>query len=333
MRAARIAMLLTLALAPAAARAGDTPVSINCLDTVAVPGGVASVQVVLVRDGEAMVAGTQNNLEYNSSRFSIARGDCVINPAIGPGTEVDKELSQNVLDDPARVVAIVVSLETVNVIPPGLLYTCSFRVNADTPLGTYDIVTNHVVASNPNGMQLPVSAGNCQITVSEPTATATPTPRCRENEDCPSGQVCVDGECVTPTPTRTPTGCTNNDQCPPGQVCVNNMCVTPTPTGCTDNDQCPPGQVCVNNMCVTATPTPRCRDNNDCPSGEVCVNGMCEVATPTATPTTTRGGGGGGDGCNCEIDPNAPGSTTSVLAVVLPALLLLLRWRARRAGH
>src|SRR5262245_29283655 len=151
MRAARIALLFTLALAPAAARAGDTPVSINCLDAVGVPGGIASVQVVLVRDGEAMVAGTQNNLEYNSGRFSIARGDCVINPAIGPGTEVDKELQQNVLDDPARVVAIVVSLNTVNVIPPGLLYTCSFRVNADTPLGTYDVLTTHPIASTANG--------------------------------------------------------------------------------------------------------------------------------------------------------------------------------------
>ena len=99
-----------------------------------------------------------------------------------------------------------------------------------------------------------------------------------------------------------------------------------------NNDDCPDGQVCVNNHCVTPTPTPRCRTNNDCPDGQVCVDGMCEQATPTATPTTTVHHGGGGGGCNCEIDPNAGAWETShLLAMLLPALVLILRWRAGRA--
>jgi MYXO-CTERM domain-containing protein len=84
---------------------------------------------------------------------------------------------------------------------------------------------------------------------------------------------------------------------------------------------------------VTPTPTPQCRQNSDCPSDQVCIDGTCVTVTPTTTPTPTptfkRGGGGG---CNCEIDPGAPASPTAhVLAVLLPALLLALRWRSRRA--
>lgn len=340
MYALRIALLIALTVVPAAVRAGDTnPVTIACQDAVGIPGGMAAVQVVLMRDSEAQVAATQNDLQFDDTRFPIGPGGCVINPNIGPGSEADKELRDSILGDPPRVRVIIVSLETVEVIPPGLLYTCSFHVDEGTPLGTYPLVMSRAIASDPEGMQLPVTAGSCNIVVAEATPTNTPTPRCRENTDCPNGQVCVDGECVTPTPTPTPTGCSENDDCPPGQVCVNEQCVTPTPTatptGCTNNDDCAPGQVCVNNQCVTPTPTPRCRMNNDCPSGQVCIDGMCETVTPSpsATPTTTappqRKGGGG---CNCEIDPGAGDSPYSgVFAVLVPALVLLLRWRARRA--
>ena len=334
MHATRIALLFALVIAPAAVSAGEPiPVFINCQDAVGIPGGTASVKVTLTPGGEAVV-GTQNDLGFDSA-FGIARGDCFINPDIGPGTEANKELQQNILEDPPRVRGIIVSLDSVAVIPEGLLYTCPFRVPADMPEGNYDITNTHAVASNADGMQLPVSAGSCRIIVAAATPTATPTPRCRENEDCPDGQVCVDGECVTPTPTPTPEGCNNNDECPPGQVCVNHECVTvtPTPTGCANDDDCPDGQVCVNNHCVTPTPTPRCRTNDDCPDGQVCVDGMCEVATPTATPTNTVHFGGG-DGCNCEIDPNAGAWQTShLLAMLLPALVLMLRWRARRAAR
>ena len=113
--------------------------------------------------------------------------------------------------------------------------------------------------------------------------------------------------CVTPTPTKTPIGfCTDNEDCPVGQVCVNNHCVTPTPT---------------------PTPIGFCTGNEDCPNGEVCINNMCV----TVTPTKKKSGGGGG-GCNCEIDPSArSGRSGDVLAALLPALLLALRWRRGRA--
>jgi MYXO-CTERM domain-containing protein len=182
-------------------------------------------------------------------------------------------------------------------------------VNTDAPEGSYDLVNTNLIASTADGTRLPVNGGSCHIVVAVPTATPTPTPRCRTNDDCPSGEVCVDGTCVTATPTRTPPGF------------------------CNDDNDCPEGQVCVDHHCVTPTPTPQCHQDEDCPSGQVCVDGTCVTATPTVTPTnTSKPKGNGGGGCSCEIDPGAPLARTSdVLAVLLPALVLLLRWRARRA--
>ena len=103
--------------------------SINCQDAVGIPGGTADVEVSLA-PGDALVVGTQNDLGFDSA-FGITRGDCFINPAIGPGTEANKELQQNILTDPPRVRGIVVSLDSFGAIPEGLLYTCPFRVPAD----------------------------------------------------------------------------------------------------------------------------------------------------------------------------------------------------------
>jgi Cys-rich repeat protein len=330
MHAARLAIMFALVTVPALASAGPVvpPVLINCTDAVGIPGGTASVEVILVREGEALVVGTQNDLTFDDDVLSIQRGDCVINPEIGPGSSADKTLQQNVLSDPPRVRGIVVSLDNVLPIPPGLLYTCPFRVAADAAEGSYEIGNGNFVASTANGTRLPVEGAGCDVVVAAATVTPTPTPRCRTNEDCPDGQVCVDGECVnaTPTVTSTPTARSSTP--------------TATPIGfCEDNDDCPPGQVCIDNMCVTVTPTPQCHEDMDCPSGQVCMNGTCVTATPTATPpvtvtpTATKRKGGGG-GCSCEIDPRTQQYQASdVLVVLLPALVLLLRWRSRRAAR
>jgi MYXO-CTERM domain-containing protein len=308
---------------------------IGCGEITAEQGGTATVTIELAVEGEEEVAGTQNDLGFDPAVFTISSGDCTINPAIGPDSAPGKTLSTNIIpSEPPRIRNLVVSLDNVEPIPSGALYTCNFAVADDAPLGEHTLVNNNAVASNPEGSQLPTTTGNCTIVVRE-GPTPTPTPECENDEDCPEGQVCVDGECVEATPTNTPIGfCNDNEDCPEGQVCVNNRCVTPTPSPtpigyCEDTEDCPIGQVCLNNMCVTPTPSPTpigyCEDNEDCPNGQVCVNNMCVAVTPT------RKKGGGGGGCSCEIDPGAGGSQAGdLLAVLLPAMVLALRWRRRR---
>jgi Cys-rich repeat protein len=331
MTAVRIAATVLAALVTASAAGA---VVLRCDGTSTSPGAQAVVHVVLDRTDEEPVAGTQNDLEFDAAVFALQGSGCAINPAIGEGSVPDKRLSIAVTDTSAR--AIIVALDNVNVIPAGELYTCSFRVAFDVPLGQYHILNTRQVASSPDGTRLPVTGTDCVVSIGP---TPTPTPKCRENSDCPDGEVCVDGNCVTPTITPTPIGfCTDDNDCPPGEICVDHRCVTKTPTPigfCNNNDDCPEGQVCVDHHCVTPTPTPQCRMNSDCPSGQVCVDGTCQSATPTVTPTSTpkKQSSGGGGGCSCEIDPSIPRSRMSdVLAVLLPALVLLLRWRARRAA-
>lgn len=319
MRSIRVAVAVVLvALVTAAAQAAV----IRCDGAASFPGGAAVVHVSLEHSEEEIVAGVQNDLGFDPAQFSIAPDhDCAINPAIGPGTDANKGLQSAVLPSGDTVRNIVVSLGSSNPIPPTELYTCAFHVAADTALGEYTLPNTHLVASTPDGIRLPVTGTDCIISVGP---TPTPTPRCRENTDCPSGEICVDGNCVTPTETATvtptPIGFCDRDQdCPDGEVCVDHHCVTPTPTAtpigfCDRNDDCPNGELCVDHHCVTATPT----------TSSTPVN----TATPTATPTKHKSGGS--SGCSCEIDPGVGPRAADGLAVLLPALVLLLRRRARR---
>ena len=167
MHATRIALLLALVIAPAVVSAGEPiPVFINCQDAVGIPGGTANVEVTLV-PGDALVVGTENDLGFDGA-FGIRRGDCFINPAIGPGTEANKELQQNILTDPPRVRGIVVSLDSFAVIPEGLLYTCPFGVPADMPEGNYPVT---------NGTSSPVTRRACSFPSAPATARSSSRPR------------------------------------------------------------------------------------------------------------------------------------------------------------
>lgn len=333
MQRVRLAALVVLAVVLAAARGGA--VQLRCEGDSTSPGATTQIRMLLDRSEDEDVAGTQNDLVFDPEVFDVL--DCAINPAIAE----EKALSDALVGE-GRLRAIIVSLQNVTIIPPGELYTCELRVASSASLGEHTIANTNLVASNPNGVRLPVTGTDCAVAIGP---TPTPTPRCRTDEDCPSGEVCVDGTCLTPTRTPTPIGyCDRDDDCPEGQVCVDHQCVTPTPTRtrtpigfCNTDDDCQPGEICVDNRCVTptATATPRCRTDDDCPSGEVCIDGTCVTATPTppppatstATPTRRKGGGGG---CSCEIDPGAGPGAAEVLAFALPALALLWRRRSRR---
>jgi len=324
---------LALVLSAAAARA----VVIRCEDTASFPGGEAALRVSLEHTEEEVVGGTENDLTYDAAFTADPNIDCVIDPAIGPGTAANKQLASSVPPD-ASLRNIVVSITNVNPIPSGGLYSCTLHVASDAALGDYPVDLSHLVASDLVGNRLPVTPVTCAIAVGP---TPTPTPRCRRDEDCPTGEVCVDGECVeaTPTPTNTrPTAtatatatktpiCRENTDCPSGEVCLDGNCVTATPTATGTATATP---TVTSTPPSTATSTPLCRENSDCPSGEVCVNGTCVTATPTPAPAKRKHSGGG---CSCEIDPGAGPRPEDALAIGLPALVLLLRWRSRRTDR
>ena len=293
-----LAAVAALLLSSASARA----TIIACGEIDAVQGGTAVVEIVMQLEGEDQVAGMQADLTFDDAAFAIGTGDCVINPEIGPDSSLAKTLNTNYALAPGRIRNLLLSLDNSLPIHSGLLYTCTFDVAGDAAVGDYTIGIANALTSSPSGQQGQPTTDDCQVTVSE-GPTPTPTPECENDEDCPPGEVCVDGTCRAATPTATPIGfCEDDEDCPEGQVCVNNRCVTPT---------------------VTPTPIGFCEDDEDCPEGQVCVDNRC------VTPTPRKGGGGGG--CSCEIDPGAAGGWQAgdALAILLPAALLILRARRR----
>jgi len=70
---------------------------------------------------------------------------------------------------------------------------------------------------------------------------------------CPGGEMCIAGHCQ-PIPTDQP--CTNNDDCPTGWLCVNGFCLQNVPPGgtpCVQDPDCPSGQICVSGLCINSS--------------------------------------------------------------------------------
>ena len=158
-----VATAAAVLLGSAAARAAV----IACGDTLAQRNGSALVTVSLEVEGEEVIAGTQNDLQFDNNAFSITADDCVINPAIGPDTEAAKTLSTSL--PPGEIPTIrnlVVALDNTNPIPSGALYTCSFHVGPNAELG------EHVLANvNVRAIAQGSSERNISVAVTAETAT------------------------------------------------------------------------------------------------------------------------------------------------------------------
>ncbi len=104
--------------------------------------------------------------------------------------------------------------------------------------------------------------------------------QCQQNSDCPSGSCLIQdsasgvaqvGMCVT--------AC--HPQCPTGQRCVNGDCIPDTPlcgNQCSSSQDCTSGcPFCHNGLCVTRGKEngDYCQDNQDCNSGN-CQHGRCQ---------------------------------------------------------
>ena len=119
-----------------------------------------------------------------------------------------------------------------------------------------------------------------------PTSQPGPGPadECTTNDDCPEGQVCQNGDCVTPEPEP----CEADEDCPEGQVCENGECITPEPEPCETDEDCPEGQVCEDGECVEPEPAAceadeECDDGEFCNGTETCVEGECQAGTAPCT--------------------------------------------------
>lgn len=104
---------------------------------------------------------------------------------------------------------------------------------------------------------------------------------CCANADCAEGFVCSrDGVCVE-RPTPPADECDAETPCPEGEVCQDGQCVTPPPE-CTADGDCAAGQVCTDGSCVTRDfpprPADRCVIAGDCGPEGTCVNGACHFA-------------------------------------------------------
>lgn len=93
---------------------------------------------------------------------------------------------------------------------------------------------------------------------------------------CPSGELCIDGFCATPTPTQQPTRTPTVTKTP---TPTNTATPTPTFRPCMDDSDCQPDEHCRAGFCKKERP---CDDTNPvidrhaCYDREACVNDLCE---------------------------------------------------------
>jgi hypothetical protein len=107
---------------------------------------------VTLTSGGVAVGGTSNDVDFDAARFALnTAAPCTINPAIGPGSPADKQVSCSAVSS-GLVRAGIFGLNT-NTIPDGLLYTWEFTIAASTPVGSYPL-SNTPGATDPNGRDL-----------------------------------------------------------------------------------------------------------------------------------------------------------------------------------
>jgi hypothetical protein len=93
-------------------------------------------------------------------------------------------------------------------------------------------------------------------------------PECYIDEDCLSGEICIDEFCESSC------DCASDSDCPSDYICTDCMCIYEENkcgflNPCEDDDY-----ECINNVCVPKEV--ECYTNYDCPIGEECINEFCE---------------------------------------------------------
>jgi lipopolysaccharide export system protein LptA len=149
--------------------AGPTP-NINVGNANGMAGQTVAVAVTLVGGGSQLTA-TSNDIVYDSTQVRVALSGstpvCTINPAIAGGTAADKMLllSRSAVGaNMERLRVGVISFQNSNPIPDGLLFSCSFVIDAAATAGA-KVLANTPSASNMLGDPAAVGGANGSINV------------------------------------------------------------------------------------------------------------------------------------------------------------------------
>lgn len=108
------------------------------------PGGMACVAATFTANG-AEVARVTNEIGVDAGVFTI--GSCTINPLIGVNTTADKQLSHNAVGPGMEQVDV---FGNMNVIPDGLLHTCTLAIDVGAGVGAHSL-SNTPQAADPGG--------------------------------------------------------------------------------------------------------------------------------------------------------------------------------------
>ena len=187
--------------------------------------------------------------------------------------------------------------------------TSEFAVTVGADAGLFVFVDGFFVDER-GPYTLTVTAGPC-----------APRAACDDENLCPEGQSCVEGQCFD-----APAACVEDLDCGVGLVCLEGRCVLPVEPACGVDADCAPGLICLDGACVE--PVLGCRDSAECAEGELCLAGECIVASPagsceapTAIDAFGRFAGTLVEGAS-GAGPNAcpGGDATEQVFVVNPAL-------------
>jgi MYXO-CTERM domain-containing protein len=144
------------------------------------PGSTVDVDVSLDTNGEAQVAGTQNDITFDSAARIAAKEngkpDCTVNPEIEKGgtSFAFQPSGCTPGEDCNGVRALVLALDNTDPIPDGaVLYTCKIEIASDAT-GEFPLTCSNPGAGDPDGERLGVDCSDGTITVAvEADATIT----------------------------------------------------------------------------------------------------------------------------------------------------------------
>lgn len=212
---------------------------------------------------------------------------------------------------------------------------CPDRETVQPPEGVDDEDVNSCRPAPGDTTTAPCTTATCGDGDIDPDDTYCDDPLCSEDADCPTGEVCLDGVCVS--------GCGSDEECPEGFACIqpetgDGPGVCREADECQNDSECGQGEVCqkiidpdtgtpsttgacVVNPCPSGfsyssgecEPDP-CSDDEDCPSGLACLAGS--DGGPLGCRPIPCGGAGDApctEGLECRV--GADGSSACVPTV------------------